>query len=401
MRLTGAHAAARSRLSASGTSTLTGKVSNGRSDGAGLTGQPGVEVTNVTKDGTHTDRGPRRSPNRRAGMKEVAERAGVAMSSVSRVLSGHPDVSEGMYETVMAAVHELGYMPDMLAQGLRTQRTMSVGFAVSDISNPVLAETVTGAERRLREAGYSLLLTDAQGDAASDAADISLLRQRRVDGLLLSVADEHNAPTARALRESDIPMVLVDRDRPTGVVAAQALFDHRSGMSDASRYLVDLGHRHVALVIGGPRRPARQRREGIEAVMREAGPDGHCEVFEGDFSIEHGVAATNAVLGLDPRPTALVAGGNLLMHGALRALHAAGVEIGRDISFIGTDDVAVAEFHDPPIAVVRRDTREIGRVAADLLVDQMGDAADDETLTRRVTLPTEFIPRPSCAVPPS
>lgn len=355
----------------------------------------------MTKDGAPTDHPRRRPAHRRAGMKEVAERAGVAMSSVSRVLSGHPDVSDGMYETVMAAVRELGYTPDLLAQGLRTQRTMSVGFAVSDISNPVLAETVTGAERCLREAGYSLLLTDAQGDAAGGAANINLLLQRRVDGLLLSVADEHNAPTARALREADIAMVLIDRDRPTGVIAAQALFDHRSGMTEATKHLVDLGHRYVGLIIGGPRRPARQRREGVEAVMAEAGPEGRCEVFEGDFSIEHGVAATNAILSLDARPTALVAGGNLLMHGALRALHAAGIEIGRDISLVGTDDVAVAEFHQPPIAVVRRDTREIGRVAANLLIDQMGDEVDEEAFTRQVTLPTEFIPRPSCAAPSS
>jgi LacI family transcriptional regulator len=342
----------------------------------------------------------KRPSRRRAGMREVAERAGVAMSSVSRVLSGHPDVSEEMHETVMRAVQELGYAPDMLAQGLRTRRTMSVGFAVSDISNPVLAETVTGAERRLREGGYSLLLTDAEGDGERDAADIQLLKQRRVDGLLLSVADEHHEGTAEALRSTDIPMVLVDRDRPSGVDAPRACFDHRLGMSAAAAHLVELGHRHVAVIVGGPRRPARQRREGVEQVLARTGPDAHCEVFEGDFSIDHGVDATRRMLAMDPRPTALIAGGNLLMHGALRALHAAGVAIGSELSFVGTDDVAVAEFHDPPIAVVRRDTRELGRVAAELLLDQMADDADEAAMHAYVELPTEFIVRRSCAPPP-
>ena len=97
------------------------------------------------------------------GMKEVAEHAGVALSSVSRVLSGHPDVSEPMRRRVMAAVDELDYSPDLLAQGLRSRTTYSVGFVVANISNPVLAGAVQGAERRLRAAGYSLLLTDSGG----------------------------------------------------------------------------------------------------------------------------------------------------------------------------------------------------------------------------------------------
>src|SRR5262249_11228176 len=121
----------------------------------------------------------------RPGMREVADRAGVAMSSVSRVLSGHPDVSQKMRQVVMGAVRELGYRPDMLAQGLRRGTTFSVGFTVSDIANPVLAEVVTGAEKRLREAGYSLLLTNSEGDPALDVEHISLLERRRVDGLIL------------------------------------------------------------------------------------------------------------------------------------------------------------------------------------------------------------------------
>src|ERR1700722_4918758 len=110
----------------------------------------------------------------RPGMRDVADHAGVAMSSVSRVLSGHPDVSPRMRRVVMAAVRELGYQPDLLAQGLRSGKTFSVGFTVSDIANPVLAEIVTGAEKRLREAGYSLLLTNSEGNPQLDAEHIQL-----------------------------------------------------------------------------------------------------------------------------------------------------------------------------------------------------------------------------------
>jgi LacI family transcriptional regulator len=318
------------------------------------------------------------------------------MSSVSRVLSDHPDVSDRMRVRVMTAVEDLGYSPDMLAQGLRRQKTFSVGFVVSDVANPVLANAITGAESCLRAAGYSMLLTNSEGEDALDAAHIRLLEQRRVDGLLLSLTNEHHAGTVDALRRSDVPMVLIDRDVPDGVHARRVSFDHRAGMAEAARRLLALGHRDVALIVAGPARPVRERREGIESTLTDAGA--RCTVYEGPFTIDYGVQATREILAGKQRPTAIVAGGNLTMHGSLRALREAGVRVGKDISFIGSDDVAVAEFHDPPIAVVRRDTRRIGEVAAELLLGDLEERADVDGI--ETVLPTEFVPRPSVAPPP-
>jgi LacI family transcriptional regulator len=328
-------------------------------------------------------------------MREVAERAGVAMSSVSRVLSDHPDVSPEMRAAVMSAVQELGYRPDFLAQGLRNRRTYSIGFTLSDISNPVLAETVKGAERRFREAGYSLLLTDADGNSDLDAAHIRQLEQRSVDGYLLSLADENHPQTAEAIRELREPAVLLDRDRPAGVDIARVSFDHRTGMHEAMRHLLDLGHREVAVITGGPRRPASQRRAGIEDAISEQHRAASYGLYEGEFSIAHGRQATDEILAGEQRPTAIIAAGNMLMHGALLALHDAGIRVGQDISFVGCDSVAVAELHDPPIAVVRRDNVEMGTRAAGLLLARLN--GDDSQ--RDVVLPTEFLARPSCAPP--
>jgi len=328
-------------------------------------------------------------------MREVADRAGVAMSSVSRVLANHPDVSDRMRERVLAVVGELGYRPDMLAQGLRRQRTMSIGFTVSDISNPVLADTITGAERRLRAAGYSLLLTDSEGDAALDAAHIRVFEQRRVDGLLVSLADEHNPETIEALGGLEIPVVLLDRDDIPGVVRRRVSFDHRLGMGAAAASLLELGHRELAFIAGGPRRPAMERQRGIEDSIARSGLDARCHVLTGDFAIEHGAQSVREILDRHPEVTAIVAGGNLIMHGALRGLRDAGVRVGEQMSFIGCDDVAVAEFHQPPIAVVRRDTRAIGELGAEILIAALG--GDKEPVDR--ILPTEFVARPSCAPP--
>jgi len=336
-------------------------------------------------------------------MRQVAEHAGVAMSSVSRVLSGHPDVSPKMREAVMEAVRQLSYQPDMLAQALRRGKTFSVGFTVSDISNHVLAVMVTGAEKRLREAGYSLLLTNSEGDPALDVEHIQLLERRRVDGLILSLAAENHPETVAVLREVGVPVVLVDRDVPRGVNARCVAFDHAIGMRAATAHLLSLGHRNFALITGGPERPARERRRAVEDTLVAARVGARCAVYPGVLSIEHGQRAMAEILERDPRPTAIIAGGNMLMQGALLALRDAQLDVGRDVSFVGCDDTVVAQIHQPPIAVVRRDILGIGVAAAELLLADLepGEGDDDASERERLLLlPTEFIARASCGPPP-
>lgn len=325
-------------------------------------------------------------------MAEVAERAGVAMSSVSRVLSNHPDVSEDMRVRVLAAVDALGYKPNLLAQSLRRRETLSVGFIVGDISNPLLAEIAKGAESTLRDAGYSLLLTNSDGDPALDAEHVHLLEQRRVDGLIVSLAKEGHRATTDALAQLEIPVVVIDRKVPASLGASLVLSDHRSGVAAAGRHLIELGHRRIALIVGQPLRPSHERRLGLEDAFRDAGLDPAFALVEGTLSTEHGEAATAALLDGDAPPTAIIAGGNQILIGVLAELRRRGLRVGADVSLVSCDSIPVTDLHDPPIAVVRRDNQEMGRRAAALLLKRLqgeGEAATE-------VLPTEFVPRPSC-----
>jgi len=325
-------------------------------------------------------------------MRDVARRAGVGASSVSRVLAGHPDVSDRMRETVMAAVEELGYRPDLLARGLRSGRTGTVGFVVADIANPMVAQTVTGAERRLREAGYSMLLTNSEGEAEQDAGSIELLEQRSVDGLLLLLSDERNPGTVAALRRAECPVVLLDRDDPEGTGIARVTFDHRPAMAAATRSLLRAGHRRIGLLIGGPRRPSRERRAGVEEAIA-AEPEARLDVFEGALTVADGEAAVGRLLDADPRPTAVVAAGNVLCEGALLAFARLGVRIPEDISMISCDESLAASVHDPPISVVSRDMSALGLRGAELLIDLLEGSGP----AREEVLPTEFVERRSVA----
>jgi LacI family transcriptional regulator len=329
-------------------------------------------------------------------MRQVAERAGVAMSSVSRVLAGHPDVSPAMTEKVVRAVEELNYRPDILAQSLRRRETLSVGFVVGDISNPLVAEIVTGAESALHANGYSMLLTNSLGDPLLEAAHITLLSRRRVDGLVISTLDEtHPEPLAK-LRELDIPVVALDRNLPAEIPVSRVLSDHRSGMKAAGLHLLELGHRRIGLIAGTAVRPALERRGGLEDAFAERGLPATYTADEGVFSVEHGAAAMRRLLDLPEPPTAIIAGGNQLMLGALRVVSERGLRLGRDLSFVGCDDVAITDLYQPPVAVVRRDNFAMGRTGAELLLARLRDDAPPSD----VVLPTEFVARPSCGPPP-
>jgi LacI family transcriptional regulator len=338
-------------------------------------------------------------PVSKPGIKDVAERAGVAISSVSRVLSGHPDVSAAMRDAVTNAVRELGYRPNSLARGLRSQRSMSVGFSVADIANPIFADIVGGAERELRSAGYSMILTNAEGNPNLDAGNIALLEDRQVDGLLLSLTQEDHPEVARALKSSTLPIVLLDRDCPEGVLALRAVFDHRSGMTEATNHLLDLGHRDFGIIAGGPALPARDRQQAIEETLWARG--GRSTTVEGSFGVEGGYRGAMALLQREPRPTAVIAAGNTLMAGALRAIHELGLEVGRDVSFVGCDNVLIAELHHPPIAVVYRDATRLGQEGAKLLLQALAAEDPKHLMLDDVVLPSHFMARPSCSAPPS
>jgi LacI family transcriptional regulator len=327
-------------------------------------------------------------------MREVAELAGVAMSSVSRVMSGHPDVSPAMRRRVLTAVEELGYEPDLLAQSLRRRETLTVGFVVGDISNPLFSEIVMGVEATMHENGYAMLLTNSLGDPALEAAHIGLLSQRRVDGLVISVLDETHPETIVRLRELEIPIVVLDRNMP-GIAVSRVISDHRTGMEAAVRHLLELGHRRIALISGPPVRPALERRAGFEQALAAGDIPAAYTIHEGSFAVEHGSAALSELLDLPDPPTAVIAGGNQLMLGALRVISRRRIELGTELSFVGCDDVAITDLHRPAIAVVRRDNVAMGRAAAELLLARMrdGDPPTD------VELPTEFVARPSCGPP--
>ncbi|GAA0537102.1 LacI family DNA-binding transcriptional regulator [Saccharopolyspora thermophila] len=340
--------------------------------------------------------GMRGAKPRRPAIREVAQHAGVAVSSVSRVISGHPDVSDKMRERVLRAIEELGYVPDLAAQSIRTGATMTIGFPLSDIRNPLFSEIAHAAETRLEKRGYSLLMMSSLHDPDLEVEHLRRLQQRRVDGLLVSVTDEQHPETVRQLTAAGVPIVLVDRDISELSDASAARFDHAAGLTAAVEHLVALGHRSIGLVNGSPTvRPSRERARALREIA-SAAPDLRVQVVSGDFSSEHGAKQTYNLMNRPDRPTALIAGSNQILVGVLSALAELPVEVPRDVSLVTCDEVPMAAFVRPRLATIRRDVQEIGRLSADLLL-----AALDGQPARTVQLPTTFEPADSCTAPPT
>jgi LacI family transcriptional regulator len=321
----------------------------------------------------------------RNNMQEVAKRTGVAPSSISRVLSGHHNVSAVGRNRVIDAVAALGYAPDLLAQSLRCGASMTVGVVVTNISNPLISENALGAETCLRASGYLMLLTNSVNSPVLDAEHIRLLAQRRVDGLLLSISSEDFQGTMDAVNKSGVPVVLVDRelnvDRP--VLAVIAEYD--TGIAAAVRHLASLNHNRIALV-NEPTdlRPARDRATTLRRVSRQLGIS--AIVRSGEFTTEHGERATDALLNEKDPPTAIVAGSNQILVGVLRIICQHHLHIPEDLSLVTCDEVPLAEFLVPLLATIERDHYQMGVLAAELLLETLSGA---EPRVQRV--PTTYL----------
>jgi LacI family transcriptional regulator len=325
-----------------------------------------------------------------SGIRAVARAAGVAVSSVSRVMSNHPDVSPAMKKRVNDAARALGYEPDIVAQSMRKGSTRTIGFLVSDISNPLFSQIALGVEMTLNAAGYAMLIANSQGNPHHDARRIQLLRQRRVDGLILSLADEENSAGIAQLKALDRPFVLLDRD-VKGLDVPAVVSDHAAGMRTAIDHLVYLGHRLIGLICtGGNTRPSKTRIDAVVAACHEH--RGVTAIVEaGSATAGHGEAAAEMLLSRKKPPTAIIATSNQSLIGVLRSLRRHQIVVPRDMSLVTCDPLPLTEFLEPWLAAIDRDHVQMGSTAAELILETLRGNTSE-----KVTLPVMFDPNESC-----
>jgi LacI family transcriptional regulator len=345
--------------------------------------------------------GPRNRVNgpHAATIGDVAQRAGVSVSSVSRYVHGEHVRTAAAIEEAIAT---LGFRPSHAAQTLKLGRTMTIALVVPDVTNPFFAAVVRGAETVTSQEGYTILLanTDESPDRERVVLDGMI---GRVDGVLLAPASEDDE-NPLMLRRAGLPVVFIDRRTRTADGEPDVdtvLVDNRGGTRAAIDHLVEHGHRRIAIVSGpAESTPGRERLEAFRETLAAHGiplPDDYVQF--GGFREQGGREATERLLQLTDRPTAVFVANNVMTLGALQALLAAGVRVPEDLSIIGFDDHPFAGLLAAPLTVVDRPMEEQGRVAMHLLLNRI--TGQDDSAPRRIVLDTVLVERRSCAGPHS
>lgn len=320
-------------------------------------------------------------------MRDVARRAGVSLATVSYVVNDGPrGVSENLRARVMAAVRELGYQPG--PRGRARARPMTVGLVVPDATNSFFARAIAGAGAVLGEGGHLLVAGSSDEDPRRELDVVTAFLRARVDGLVLTPCRELPREVERLAAEG-LPVVLMDRDGGATSLHRVVMDNYRSAFQ-AVRLLIESGHRRVAIVNGPPQvSTASERLRGYRDALAFAGlpvPDDH--VRGGPFTFEHGRRATLDLLALGRRPQAIFSSSVILTAGVVAALRERRLRWPDDIALVGFGDDAWVELVTPPLTVIEQPARQLGEIAARLLLAARSRPGDvqEVVLESRVVL---------------
>ena len=321
-------------------------------------------------------------------LRDVAEAAGVSVSTASRVLDDRNSRSRSATaERVRSAADELGYRRNAVAANLRRGATGTIGVLVPRLTDAVMAQMFEAIERAARQRGHFAVVATCGDDPDEERRATETLLDRNVDGVLLATARIDDALPA-SLRERDVRHVLVLR---TDGVSPSSLGDDETGGYLAVRHLVDLGHQEIAIITGPWFTSSGQdRRAGAERALAEAGLTiGAERVVSVGYGIDDGIRSGHALLDRADRPTAIFAANDNLAIGVLSAAHSLGLEPGRDVSIVGYNDTPLAARLPVPLTSVHTPFEQIATTALEMLL-----AATSPSTPLRRALPT-LIPRAS------
>lgn len=324
-------------------------------------------------------------------VRDVAERAGVSVGTVSNVLNNPDKVSPATAERVQAAIDELGFVRNDAARQLRAGHSRSIGMIVLDVRNPFFTDVARGAEASAAEAHLSILLANSDERPEREAAYLDLFEEQRVRGILISPVGDV-VPRLEQLRSRGIPCVLVDRLARTEGFSSVSV-DDEAGGAMAMTHLADTGRRH-AVFVGGPFTldQVRDREAGARRVARERGV--RLDVVEtANLSAGEGVQAGRMLADAEERPDAVFAANDVVALGLLQGLIQSGLRVPEDVALIGYDDIDFAASATVPITSIGQPRDRIGSEAVELLIAE----ADGTGEPRQIVFEPELVVRASTA----
>lgn len=330
----------------------------------------------------------------RVSIKDVARAAGVSHSTVSRALRNSPLVNAETAAHIRRIAEEMGYIPNIVAQSLVTQRTYTVGLVVTTISDPFIDQIVEGIEDLATREGYSVFLSSSHADPGREIAVVEAFHRRRVDGVIVLASRVGSMYTER-LQELGVPIVLIN-NQADGAYLYSVSADDLSGARQAVRHLVDLGHTCIGYVGCHFRPPSNRRRlEGYRQELARAGLpyESDLVVHPKTFSdVENGRLALDALL--NAGATAAFCYNDRMAIGLMAEARHRGIRVPEDLSIVGFDDIEASSYVFPSLTTVKQPRFEMGMRAMQMLLDLLaGQEVDDDLM------PCELVVRESTAPP--
>jgi LacI family transcriptional regulator len=352
----------------------------------------------------------KKNPARRPTMADVARLAEVSVGTVSAVVNDSTTVRDRLRRRIEEAMAALDYHPNEIARSLKLQQTHIIGMVVPDVANPFFTSVIRGVEMEGRERGYSVILCDANNDREEERRQLSILFSHRVDGVLISSSNFHAAEDRLTRRR--FPIVFFDRT-PLGFQGDAVLTDNLMASYRAVRYLIELGHRQIAILSGGfnysalaggplpPAGPRAARIEGYRKAMEEAGLPIPSSYFQqGDYNMAGGYQCGLELVGLPEPPTAVFACNNLMTLGLMGAITERQIACPGQISVLGFDDFDWAASFNPPLTTVAQQSCEMGRKAMEMLVQRIESPLPEGEQGQVIVLEAELRVRRSTGPPP-
>lgn len=329
-----------------------------------------------------------------SSIKDVAKIAGVSTATVSHVINKTRFVSDAVRARVERAIVERGYYPNAHARSLASGNSRILGLVISDIANPFFPELVKAVETAAFERGYDVVLSNTNYDAERASHYVRRFIERKVAGVAI-LTSELDQNLIDELARRAVPVVFLDVGTP-GLQMSNLRVDYAAGIEQAMLHLVALGHKSVAFVSGSTNlRSAARRLEVFEQLKPQLFPDAPDKVYYGDFKVEGGRRAAAEILSnRDKLPTAILAANDLMALGAIDEFRRRGLEVPRDVSVIGFDDISFAALSAPALTTVNLPRTELGARAIEAL---MATVTNPHEKGVEITIPTSLIVRNSTA----
>ncbi|TVY03245.1 LacI family DNA-binding transcriptional regulator [Cohnella terricola] len=330
-------------------------------------------------------------------IKDIAKKAGVSVTTVSRALNGYDDVNEETRKKIKQVAEELSYSPNVVARSLVSKKTRTIGLIISDINragakDAFSYEVLCGINDRAGDLNYDLLLFSTNPSKQVEKSYASLCKERNVEGAILSGLRLDDPYLHEVIEQNSFPCVLIDIPQ-TEANVGYVTSDSKIGAAMAVKHLLDGGHRNIAMINGHNQAFVSQERfEGYKEALEQADLSADPNlVYDGGFSEDGGAEAMYQILIRNPGVTAVFCASDLMALGAMRTLEKMGLKVPEDMSVIGFDDITISSYCSPKLTTIRQDKYELGYQAAQLLIDMLEDRTDN----RKIMLSNQLIVRES------